>query len=563
MRVTDTSDLWWKTAVFYNLDVETYLDWNDDGVGDLEGLAHRLDHLAELGVTCLWLAPFYPSPQQDNGYDISDYYGVDPRYGHLGDFVEVVRTANDRGMRVIVDLVVNHTSDQHPWFQAARSDPSSRFRDYYQWRDDVPDDQPENMFPDVEDGVWSFDEAAGQYYRHSFYSHQPDLATDRQEVRDEIAKVIGFWLQLGIDGFRVDAVPHLIDTDEGAEHGFLQALRGYVSRRSGNGMMLGEVNLPYDEMVPFFGADDGDELTMQFDFVANQALYLSLARQDATPLATALAARPALARGNQWGNFVRNHDELTLDQLSDDERDEVFEAFAPLESQRIHGRGIVRRLPPMLDGDPRRIRMVYSLMFSTPGAPVLFYGEEIGMGENPAVSGRGAVRTPMQWTDETGGGFSRADADDLVAPLADEGWAPEHVNVSRQRHEPDSMLRFVQDLIRHYRSSPEIGWGELTLLASGHDCVLAHAVVSSTGTLVAVHNFAPDGRSVDLDLSGLLGAAAGDGGDAGADAPRLVDLLAERSTPEAPADDGHHRIELEGYGFRWLRVLRADEKRLV
>jgi trehalose synthase len=563
MRVTDTSDLWWKTAVFYNLDVETYLDWNDDGVGDLEGLAHRLDHLAELGVTCLWLAPFYPSPQRDNGYDISDYFGVDPRYGHLGDFVEVVRTAKDRGMRVIVDLVVNHTSDQHPWFRAARSDRDSRYRDFYNWRDDVPADQPANMFPDVEDGVWSFDDEAGQYYRHSFYSHQPDLATDRQAVRDEIAKVIGFWLQLGIDGFRVDAVPHLIDTDGGAEHGFLQALRGYVARRSGSGMMLGEVNLPYDEMVAFFGEDDGDELTMQFDFVANQALYLSLARQDAGPLAAALSARPTLARGNQWGNFVRNHDELTLDQLSDDERDEVFEAFAPLESQRIHGRGIVRRLPPMLDGDPRRIRMVYSLMFSTPGAPVLFYGEEIGMGENPAVSGRGAVRTPMQWTDEAGGGFSRADADDLVAPLAVEGWAPEHVSVSRQRHEPDSMLKFVQGLVRHYRASPEIGWGELTLLDSGHDCVLAHAVVSSTGTLVAVHNFAPDGRSVDLDLSGLLGPDPGEGADAGAAAPRVVDLLAERSTPEAPADDAHHRIELEGYGFRWLRVVRAGEKRLV
>jgi trehalose synthase len=553
MRVTDTSDLWWKTAVFYNLDVETYLDWNDDGVGDLEGLAHRLDHLAELGVTCLWLAPFYPSPQQDNGYDISDYYGVDPRYGHLGDFVEVVRTAKDRGMRVIVDLVVNHTSDQHPWFQAARRDPESRFREYYQWRDDVPDDQPENMFPDVEEGVWSFDETAGRYYRHSFYSHQPDLATHRQAVRDEIAKVIGFWLQLGIDGFRVDAVPHLIDTEDGAEHEFLRALRGYVSRRSGSGMMLGEVNLPYDEMVAFFGEDDGDELTMQFDFVANQALYLSLARQDAAPLATALADRPALARGNQWGNFVRNHDELTLDQLSESERDEVFEAFAPLESQRIHGRGIVRRLPPMLDGDPRRVRMVYSLMFSTPGAPVLFYGEEIGMGENPEVSGRGAVRTPMQWTDEPGGGFSRADADDLVAPVAAEGWAPEHVNVSRQRHEPDSMLRFVQNLIRHYRASPEIGWGDLIVLDSGHTCVLAHAVHGSTGTLVALHNFAPDGRSVDLDLGALdLDGSA-----------RVVDLLADLATPEAPAADGHLRVELEGYGFRWLRVLRPGEKRLV
>ncbi|OUE24220.1 alpha-amylase family protein [Clavibacter michiganensis] len=556
MRVTDTSDLWWKTAVFYNLKVETYLDWDDDGVGDLEGLAHRLDHLAELGVTCLWLAPFYPSPQRDNGYDISDYYGVDPRYGHLGDFVEVIRTAKDRGLRVIVDLVVNHTSDQHPWFQAARRDPESRFRRFYRWSDEVPADQPANMFPDVEDGVWSYDEVAGQHYRHSFYSHQPDLATDDPVVREEIAKVIGFWLELGIDGFRVDAVPHLIATEDGAEHDFLRALRGYVSRRSGGGMMLGEVNLPYDEMVPFFGADDGDELTMQFDFVANQALYLALARQDATPLREALAARPAIARGNQWGNFVRNHDELTLDQLTPDERDEVFRAFAPEESQRIHGRGIVRRLPPMLDGDPRRIRMVYSLMFSLPGAPVLLYGEEIGMGENPAVKGRGAVRTPMQWTDEPGGGFSRAAADDLITPLAAEGWAPQHVNVSRQRHEPGSLLRFMQELIRHYRSSPEIGWGELTLLDSGHPCVLAHAVTSTTGALVAVHNLAPDGRMLDLDLDAL---------GLGADGPlRAVDLLGDEPSPiELDAAGPRLAIEIEGYGYRWLRILRPGEKRLV
>ncbi|MFP7760366.1 alpha-amylase family protein [Marisediminicola sp. LYQ85] len=556
MRLTDTSDLWWKTAVFYNLDVQTYLDWNDDGVGDFEGLAHRLDHLAELGVTCLWLAPFYESPRQDNGYDISNYYGADERYGHLGDFVEVMRTAKDRGMRVIVDLVVNHTSDQHPWFQQARADRTSRYREFYNWRDDVPDDQPANMFPDVEDGVWRWDDEAGQYYQHTFYRHQPDLATEKQVVRDEIAKVIGFWLQLGVDGFRVDAVPSLIDTADGAEHEFLRALRGYVTRRSGSGVLLGEVNLPYDEQLLFFGEDDGNELTMQFDFVANQQLYLALARQDATPLRDALLARPALARGNQWGNFVRNHDELTLDQLTEDERNEVFDAFAPEPGQRIHGRGITRRLPPMLDGDPRRIRMVYSLIFSLPGAPVLYYGEEIGMGEDPTISGsRSAVRTAMQWTGDANGGFSNADADDLVPGVVPGGNAPEHINVAQQRHDDTSLLAFMSRLTRAYRSAPEIGWGDFAVLDQPHACVLAHSVESSLGLFVAAHNFAPDGRSLDLDLTGS-------GVEGGTDGFVVVDMLGDDPVPR-PIENGRMSVELEGYGQRWWRVIRPGEKRLV
>ena len=551
MRLTDTSDLWWKTAVFYNLDVETFLDHDDDGVGDLEGLAHRLDHLAELGVTCLWLAPFYPSPQRDNGYDIEDYYGVDPRYGHLGDLVEVVRTAHDRGVRVIVDLVVNHTSDQHPWFRAARADRDSPYRRYYQWRDDVHDGAPANMLPDVEDGVWRFDDVAGQYYKHSFYRHQPDLATDDPVVREEIAKVMGFWLELGIDGFRVDAVPNLIDGEDGPEHEFLRALRGYLSRRNGQAVLLGEVNVPYGEMTRFFGDEDGDELTLQFDFVANQALWLSLARQDATPLREALLSRPVLARGNQWGNFVRNHDELTLDQLRDSERDEVFAAFAPEAGQRIHGRGITRRVPPMLDGDPRRVRMVYSLLFSLPGAPVLYYGEEIGMGEDPTVEGsRAAVRTPMQWTSGPNGGFSAADADDLVVPVVAGGNGPEHVSVSAQRHDPDSLLRFVSTLTRAYRAAPEIGWGELRILDQPHSCVLAHAVDSELGLLVAAHNFAPDGRTFELTIDG-----AGDDW-------LVVDVLGDTGAP-VPLAGGVLPVELAGYGQRWWRIVRPGEKRLL
>ena len=301
MRLTDTGDLWWKTAVVYCLDIETFMDFNDDGVGDFEGLAHRIDYLAELGVTCLWLMPFYPTPGRDDGYDIIDFYGVDPRLGHHGDLVEVLRTAKDRGMRVIADLVVNHTSDQHPWFKAARSSKDNPYRDFYVWRDEIPPNAPTNVFPDKEDGVWQLDEKTGQYYLHNFYRHQPDLNLANPKVRDEIAKVIGYWMELGFSGFRVDAVPFLKqDGDPGVDpHELLRSLRKYLTRRAGDSVLLGEVNLPFEEQYEYFGGEAADELTMQFDFVGMQKIYLSLARQDARPLADSLRERPVLAQESQ------------------------------------------------------------------------------------------------------------------------------------------------------------------------------------------------------------------------------------------------------------------------
>ena len=557
MRITDTSDLWWKTAVVYCLDVEKFMDWNDDGVGDFEGLAQRLDHLAELGVTCLWLMPFQPSPGRDDGYDISDYYGVDQRLGNLGDFVEFIRTAKDRGMRVIVDLVVNHTSDTHPWFRQSRSSVDNPYRDFYVWRKKKPRTEPEPVFPGVEDSVWELDEKTGEYYLHSFYRFQPDLNITNPRVRDEIAKVMGFWLELGVSGFRVDAVPFLIDpqgVDDADETlpdplGYLKSLRAFLTRRSGEAMLLGEANLPRAEQVDFFGGGDGDALTLQFDFVGMQNLWLSLARADARPLAKALRERPQIAIEAQWANFVRNHDELTLDKLTDAEKEEVFAAFAPDEQQRIFDRGIVRRLPTMLDGDPRRIRMAYSLMFSLPGTPVLFYGEEIGMGEDPAVHDRTAVRTPMQWTDGRNGGFSNARPSRLVTDLVSGGFGPEHVNVTAQRQDPDSLLHFVRLLTERYRASAEIGWGALSVLDAGDDAVLAHTVANGHGRMLAVHNFSPEGRVIELAL------------DETTDGSRLVDLLVDGS--ETPlAADGAVTLSLDGYGYRWLRVLGPGEKRL-
>lgn len=551
MRLTDTGDLWWKTAVIYCLDLETFMDWNDDGVGDFEGLAHRIDYLAELGVTCLWLMPFYPTPGRDDGYDIVDFYGVDSRLGHHGDLVEVLRTAKDRGMRVIADLVVNHTSDQHPWFKQARSSRDNPFRDFYVWRDEIPKGAPTNVFPDKEDGVWQLDEKTGQYYLHNFYRHQPDLNLANPKVRDEIAKVIGYWMELGFSGFRVDAVPFLKqDGDPGVDpHELLRSLRKYLTRRAGDSVLLGEVNLPFDEQYAYFGGEAADELTMQFDFVGMQKLYLSLARQDARPLAEALRERPVLAQESQWANFVRNHDELTLDKLSESERMEVFEAFAPDEGMRVFDRGIRRRLPTMLAGDPRHVRMVYSLLFSLPGTPVIFYGEEIGMGENLEQAGRLAVRTPMQWNSAANGGFSRARARRLVAPVTPDGFGPAHINAASQRTDPGSLLAFFELLIRRYRASAEIGWGVLTLIDSGVDSVLVHAVEGAEGCMIAVHNFSSDPQEIEFALPDGLGANV-----------ELVELL--RDGGHVADERGRVAIALDAFDHRWLRVHDGEDKRL-
>jgi trehalose synthase len=544
-----TSDLWWKNAVVYCLDVETFFDADGDGCGDLVGLTERIDYLAGIGVTCLWLMPFYPSPRRDDGYDITDFYGVDGRVGTAGDFVELIRTARDRGIRVIADLVLNHTSDAHRWFRAARSGRDSPYHDFYVWADERPPEPPGGVvFPDKENSNWAWDAEAGRWYLHRFYSHQPELNVANAQVRDELAQVVGYWLEQGLAGFRVDAVPFLLEPTglpEGAivdPHELLRDLRRYLGRRRGDAVLLGEVNLPPGELRTFFGDEDGDELHMAFTFTVNQAMYLALARGDATALANALRALPDIPEDCQWANFVRNHDELTLDKLSEEERAEVFAAFGPEEAHQLYGRGLRRRLPTMLDGDQRRIRMVYSLAFSLPGTPVLFYGEEIGMAENLEIEGRMSVRAPMQWSQETHGGFTQAAAP--CRPLvAAPGWGPSEVNVARQRREDGALLNWIERLIRRRHECPELGWGRATLLDVGEPSVLAHRCDWQGNTIMAVHSFAPR----PMEISAHVG-----------EVEAAVDLFAEEELP-TDADDAI-AIELEPYGHRWLRLRHPGQR---
>jgi trehalose synthase len=508
VQLKPTSDLWWKNAVVYCLDVDQFHN------GTIGGLTDRLDYLAGMGVSCLWLMPFYPSPRRDDGYDITDFYGIDGRFGTPGDFAEMVRTASDRGIRVIADLVVNHTSDRHPWFQAARADRESPFRDFYVWQDSKPPEKPGDVvFPDKETSNWAYDEKAGQWYLHRFYSQEPDLNVANPQVRDEIAQVVGYWLHQGLAGFRVDAVPFLLEPmgmPKGAMHDpheLLRDLRRFMGRRRGDAILMGEVNLPPPQQREFFGDEDGDELHMVLSFTINQAMYLAFARGEAAPLVGALRALPQIPEDAQWANFVRNHDELTLDKLSDEERQEVFAAFGPEERHQLYGRGLRRRLPSMVGGDEDRIRLAYSLMFSLPGTPVLFYGEEVGLEEDLDLPGRMSVRVPMDW--------------DAVA---------------RQRRDHESLLMWMERVIRRRRESPELGWGRMTPLDAGDPAVFAHRADWEDSTVVAVHSLTDEPRTFDIEVE-----------------HPLIDLFDD---DELEPVDGRVELTLGRYGRRWFRMRR-------
>ena len=536
-------DLWYKNAVIYCLNVETFIDSNGDGVGDFAGLTERLPYLAGLGVTCLWLLPFYPSPNKDDGYDVADFYGVHPRTGSFGDFVEFMNHARQLGLRVIIDLVCNHTSDQHPWFKEARRDPRSRHHDWYLWSAQRPKDWNKGMvFPGVQKATWTRDPVAREYYFHRFYDFQPDLNTHHPAVKQEIMRIMGFWLELGVSGFRMDAVPFLIEhkgtrVRHTRDYDLLHEMRDFLQWRCRDAIMLAEANVPPDESLEYFGAQ-GDRLQMMLNFWVNQRMFYALASGNSKQLADALRAthdRPAAA---QWGMFTRSHDELDLGRLADADRQLVFDAFAPEPQMRLYGRGIRRRLAPMLNNDRRRLELAYSLMFTLPGTPVMRYGDEIGMGDDLSLPERYAARTPMQWSRDPHGGCSRARR--VIRKVIDHPiYGFQSVNVADQRRDPASLLNWTERIIRARKECPEISWGEWQLLRAGTDQVLAMRYDWDSRTGVFVHNFGEKPCAVRLRVDGPLGGT-------------LVNLLAQS---ESHADEsGRHTIELEPYGYRWFRA---------
>jgi maltose alpha-D-glucosyltransferase/alpha-amylase len=541
---------WYKNAVIYCCSVETFMDGDGDGVGDFKGLSRRLDYLQGLGVTALWLMPFQPSPGLDDGYDVTDYYGVDPRYGTLGDFVDFAHGARQRGIRVLMDLVLNHTSDQHPWFRSARKGPDAPYHDWYIWADERPPDHDAGIvFPGVQDTNWSRDEKAGRYYFHRFYKHQPDLDTSNPHVRAELLKVMGFWLQLGVAGFRMDAAPFVIEKtdptgrEQPPQFELLRAFREFTQWRMGETVVLAEANVTPKQTMRYFG-DDGDRLQMMFNFHVNQHLFLSLATGRAAPLARALKAtrdRPPVA---QWAMHLRNHDELDLGRLTETQRAKVFAAFGPQKDMQLYGRGIRRRLSPMLNGDRRRIELANSLLFTLPGTPVIRYGDEIGMGDDLSLPERFCARTPMQWSDEPQAGFTKG-RKPVLPVIAGGPYGYEYLNVAEQRRDPDSLLNWFERIIRMRKELPEIGWGDFAVIDAGDPAVLALRYDWRNNSVLILHNLEETAREV---------AFRPDGGDERD--RRLVNLLGDE---HSDADgDGCHRILLEGYGYRWFRVGGLD-----
>ena len=536
-------DLWYKNAVIYCLDVEKYVDANGDGVGDFAGLTRRLDYLAGLGVTCIWLQPFYRSPNRDNGYDVADYYSVHPKLGTLGEFVDFMNHAEQIGMRVIVDLVVNHTSDSHSWFRSARKDPQSPYRDWYVWSKIRPPDYNKGMvFPGVQKETWTRDEVAGAYYFHRFYRFQPDLNTENPAVRTEIQRIMGFWLQLGVCGFRMDAVPFLISRKgthvrARKDYEMLHAMRDFLQWRRRDAVLLAEANVPPGESLEYFG-DLGDRLQMMLNFPVNQRLFYALATGDIDPLVRALEDTKRRPPNAQWVQFLRSHDELDLGRLTPDQRQKVFEAFGPEKRMQLYNRGIRRRLTPMLGNDRRKLELAFSLLFSLPGTPMMQYGDEIGIGENLRLPERECARTPMQWTNEQHGGFSLAK--NVVRPVINDAeFGFKKVNVADQRRDPHSLLNWTERVIRMRCECPEIGWGSFSVLRTNVSEVLALRYDWRGTSLVTLHNFSSRQQKLKIKVGTERDGV-------------LVEVFADRHS-RADAD-GVHRITLDGYAWRWYRV---------
>jgi len=491
--------MWYKNAVFYEISVRAYKDSNGDGIGDLPGLTEKLDYLQALGVDCLWLMPIYPSPLRDDGYDIADYYGIASEYGSLDDLRALIAAAHQRGIRIITDLVLNHTSDQHPWFQSARASRNSPYRDFYVWSDtNQPYANARIIFLDTEKSNWSWDEQAGQYYWHRFYSSQPDLNFDNPAVQQEMLNVARFWLDLGIDGFRADAVPYLIER-EGTNcenlpetHAYLKKLRDFIDKNYPNRILLCEANQWPEDVRPYFG--DGDEFHMGFHFPLMPRIYMALKKGRWEDLAAILSRTPAIPENCQWCTFLRNHDELTLEMVTEEERQWMWREYAPDPRMKLN-LGIRRRLAPLLDNDRRKIELANSLLFSLPGAPILYYGDEIGMGDNLSLPDRNGVRTPMQWDASPNGGFSS------VTPFAEipaGDFHPQLVNAAAQMSDPASLWHTLRRMIAMRKQTPAFSGSQITWFNTGSPAVAACLRPHPAGDVLLLNNLSSSPQQIKL-----------------------------------------------------------------
>jgi maltose alpha-D-glucosyltransferase / alpha-amylase len=505
---------WYKDAVFYEVFVRAFADGNADGIGDLRGLTGRLDYLKDLGVDCIWMLPICPSPLRDDGYDVSDFCDVHPDYGTLDDVRELVEEAHRRGLRVIADLIPNHTSDQHPWFQASR-DPShpehAKYQDWYVWSPtDKRYQEARIIFLDYETSNWTWDPIRREYFWHRFFQHQPDLNYDNPEVQEAMLDVIRFWVDLGLDGFRVDAVPYLFER-EGTNcenlpetHAYLKRMRAFTEEYAPGTMLLSEANQWPEDVRPYFG--DGDEFHMNFHFPLMPRIYMALARGDRTPIVEILARTPPLPEACQWATFLRNHDELTLEMVTEAERHFMWDFYAPEPRMRLN-LGIRRRLAPLLQNDRERMELAHSLLFTLPGSPVVYYGDEIGMGDDIWMHDRDGVRTPMQWEDAPNAGFSAADPEALYSPVLDEPpFSYRQVNVEAQRQDPASFLNWMRQAIAIRRACPALARGDLRFLEPENRAVLVFVRTCGQETILAIHNLSSEAQSVALDLGEWAGS---------------------------------------------------------
>ena len=508
---TSADPLWYKDAVFYQLHVKSFADSNADGIGDFPGLTSKLDHLASLGVDCLWIQPMYPSPFKDDGYDISDYTNIHPQYGTRQDFEHFLNQAHARGLRVIIELVLNHTSDQHAWFQEARSSPDNPRRDWYVWSDtDTRYRGVRIIFIDTELSNWAWDPVSKAYYWHRFFSHQPDLNYDNPAVREEIWQVMKFWLELGVDGFRVDAVPYLVER-EGTScenlpetHAVLKELRARLDAHFTGKVLLAEANMWPEDVCPYFGT--GDEFHMSFHFPIMPRMFMAVRLEDRKPLIDIIERTPSIPESCQWGIFLRNHDEQTLEMVTEAERQYRWDEYAKDPRARIN-LGIRRRLAPLVEGDRRRIELMSGLLMSLPGSPILYYGDEIGMGDNVYLGDRNGVRTPMQWNGGFNAGFSTADPERLWLPLiSNPVYGFQAVNVDSQERNPTSLLNWTRRLIEVRRSTRVFGRGSIEFLKPANHRVLAFTRTLGRDAVLVVSNLAGTAQVVELDLSRLAGA---------------------------------------------------------